>query len=142
MQVDLKINVPTDRITYVIHEALLRNISVTELMNRVLDTVLQDRMFLSVLDDDMVRPVAKLPLPAVPPRKTRVSLDDRCKTLLDMIQKRGRICASDLGGSYESMKWQAAIAKLRADGVIRSEPPEEKTRRVYHVLNAPEQAIA
>ena len=135
MRVDLKINVRDDRIVYAINEARMRNISVTELVERTITMVLQDKMFLMILDDDVAPAlVPKLELPPIVGPRPRMTLVDRCKKLVEMIRVRGRLCRADLGDYDEQVRYQSAITKMVDEGVISTQPREPRTRRVYYVL--------
>jgi hypothetical protein len=137
MQVNLKISIQSDLVEYVVQQARMRGISVTELMDRTMEMVLQSKMFLAILDDDAV-PVPKKPtlVPApTPPSSRRMSINRRCELLIEKIKQHGgRLCRADIGDSHETMRWQAAITKLIADNVIRGLPPEPGTKRVYYEM--------
>jgi len=130
----LSILVPDDREEYFEDAAGARGITKNELINRTVITVLRDKMFLSILDDD-VQENTRSPrvLPPLRPIRRRISIYDRCDMLLQKIREKGRVCRADLGDSAEALRWQGAITKLVADNKIRADLPGPD-RRVYYVL--------
>jgi hypothetical protein len=122
--------IPDDREVYLKDAALARSISEGQVIHKIVGTVLQDKMILSVLDDD-VREIRSRPtLPDQAPSSRYVPLVTRCKILVEKIRTAGRLCRADLD---HPLRWQAAITKLLADGVIVGHA-EQYTRRVYYTL--------
>jgi len=129
----MEIVVADNESEYLNRASRARNISVTELVHRVLKTVVQDRMLLGILDDGVseIAAAPKLSLPKAPPRVERVPIEERCRILVKKIRQRGSLRRIDLGSVDESAKWQAAITKLVVDNVIRA---EDSSRPLRYVL--------
>lgn len=67
-------------------------------------------------------------------RSVRMSLEERKAELLRMAGVRS-FCPSDLGGTDDQTKWQAALRILVDERRLVKRPPEVRTRKVYYELS-------